>query len=158
LTERPALANCAALGSGLLFGMGLAISGMVDPAKVKGFLDIGAIPSGGWDPSLAFVFAAAVMVSMAALRVAHRHRHPIAAPTFASPEPGRINAEVVIGSLLFGIGWGLAGLCPGPAIANIAFALPEILIFVAAMAIGWGGVRMARRAGARNDEQTQARS
>jgi uncharacterized membrane protein YedE/YeeE len=82
VTGRPALANCAALASGLLFGMGLAISGMIDPAKVKAFLDIGAIPSGGWDPSLAFVFAAAVLVSMVAIRIGQRHRHPIAAPAF----------------------------------------------------------------------------
>jgi len=158
MTERPALSQFAALASGLLFGMGLAISGMIDPAKVKGFLDIGAIPSGGWDPSLAFVFAAAVLVSMAALRIGHRHRHPLAAPTFLNPEEGRIDSELIVGSLLFGIGWGLSGLCPGPAIANIAFTLPEILIFLAAMAIGWGGVRTVRRAGARNDDQTQARS
>ncbi|ODT12592.1 MAG: hypothetical protein ABS35_39825 [Kaistia sp. SCN 65-12] len=138
--------------------MGLAISGMIDPAKVKGFLDFGAIPSGRWDPSLAFVFAAAVMVSMVALRIGHRHRHPIAAPTFANPEAGPIDSQLVIGSLLFGIGWGLSGLCPGPAIANIAFTLPEILIFVAAMAVGWGGVRIVRHAGARSDDQTQARS
>lgn len=158
MTDRPALANCAALASGLLFGLGLAISGMIDPAKVKAFLDIGAIPSGRWDPSLAFVFAAAVMVSMAALRIGHRHRHPIAAPTFANPEAGPIDSQLVVGSLLFGVGWGLAGLCPGPAIANIAFTLPEILIFVAAMAVGWGGVRIVRQAGARSDDQTQARS
>lgn len=157
MTERPALANCTALASGLLFGMGLAVSGMIDPAKVKAFLDIGAIASGRWDPSLAFVFAAAVLVSMVSIRIGHRHRHPIAAPTFSSPEESRIDSELIIGSLLFGVGWGLSGLCPGPAIANIAFTFPEILIFVAAMAVGWGGVRVVRRAGARSD-QTQARS
>jgi uncharacterized membrane protein YedE/YeeE len=158
MTERTALANCAALGSGTLFGMGLAISGMINPAKVMAFLDIGAIPSGGWDPSLGFVFVAALLVSMVALRIGYRHRQPFAAAAFSGPEPGRIDLELISGSLLFGVGWGIAGLCPGPAIANIAFSLPEILIFLGPMAIGWGGVLLTRRAMLRWNDTTQAQS
>lgn len=156
MTVRPALFRLGALASGLLFGLGLAISGMIDPAKVKAFLDIAAIPTGGWDPSLAFVMASAVLVSMAALRIAHRHRHPIAAATFATPSTRRVDAPLVLGSVLFGIGWGLSGLCPGPAIANIAFALPDILIFLAAMAVGSLAVRLIRGHRNPDDEKTQA--
>lgn len=145
-----------AAASGLLFGLGLAISGMIYPAKVKAFLDIEAIGSGGWDPSLAFVLAAAVLVSMAALRIAHRHRHPLAAPTFSSPAARRIDVPLVLGSILFGIGWGLSGLCPGPAIANIAFTLPDILIFLVAMAAGSLAVRLIRSRQNPDDEKTQA--
>jgi uncharacterized membrane protein YedE/YeeE len=158
MTERTALVHCTALASGLLFGLGLAISGMIDPSKVLAFLDFGAIPSGGWDPSLAFVLASAVMVSMVSLRIAHRRRHPVATSSFSYPEAQRIDPELIIGSLLFGVGWGMAGLCPGPAIANIAFSMPEILVFLGAMAIGWGGVWMARRFGARSNDQPQAQS
>lgn len=156
MTERPALYNCGALASGLMFGMGLAISRMIDPAKVKNFLDIAAIPTGGWDPSLAFVLASAVLVSMVALRIGHRRRHPLAALTYAAPETAGVDSQLVVGSALFGMGWGLSGLCPGPAIANIAFSLPEILIFLVAMAVGWGGVHMARRLRAPDDRKMQA--
>jgi uncharacterized membrane protein YedE/YeeE len=155
----PVRANLFYVGSaasGLLFGLGLAISGMIYPAKVKAFLDIGAIGSGGWDPSLAFVLAAAVLVSMAALRIAHRHRHPLAAPSFSSPAARRVDIPLVLGSILFGIGWGLSGLCPGPAIANIAFALPDILIFLVAMAVGSLAVRLIRSRQNSDDEKTQA--
>lgn len=147
-----------ALASGLLFGMGLAISGMIDPAKVKAFLDIGAIASGGWDPSLAFVLASAVLVSMAAIRIAHRHRHPIAAASFSVPSARRVDVPLVIGSILFGVGWGLSGLCPGPAIANIAFSLPDIGIFLAAMAVGSLAVRLIRSRQNPDDEKTQAQA
>ena len=155
----PVRANLFYVGSaasGLLFGLGLAISGMIYPAKVTAFLDIGAIGSGGWDPSLAFVLAAAVLVSMAALRIAHRHRHPLAASTFSSPAARRVDVPLVLGSILFGIGWGLSGLCPGPAIANIAFSLPDILIFLVAMAAGSLAVRLIRSRQSPDDEKTQA--
>lgn len=156
MIARPRLFYVTALISGLLFGLGLAISGMINPGKVKAFLDIGAIPTGGWDPSLAFVLASAVLVSMAALRIAHRHRHPVAATTFASTSGRRIDIPLVFGSTLFGIGWGLSGLCPGPAIANIAFSLPDILIFIAAMAVGSLSVRLIRSHRKPDDEKTQA--
>lgn len=156
MIARPTQFYLGALASGLLFGLGLAISGMIYPAKVKAFLDIGAIASGGWDPSLAFVLAAAVLVSMAAIRIAHRHRHPIAASTFSAPVARRVDVPLVLGSVLFGIGWGLSGLCPGPAIANIAFALPDILIFLAAMAVGSLAVRLIRDRRNPDDDKKQA--
>ncbi|WP_018181715.1 DUF6691 family protein [Kaistia granuli] len=158
MTDRPALYNLGALASGLLFGIGLGISRMVDPSKVTNFLDIAAIPTGGWDPSLAFVLASAVLVSMVALRIGHRRRHPLAALTYSPPDDAGVDSPLLVGSVLFGVGWGLSGLCPGPAIANIAFSLPEILIFLVAMAVGWGGVHMTRRLGASNDRKTQAGS
>lgn len=158
MIARPTLFHVTALISGLMFGLGLAISGMIDPGKVKAFLDIGAISTGGWDPSLAFVLASAVLVSMAALRIAHRHRHPVAATTFASTSIRRIDIPLVLGSIVFGIGWGLSGLCPGPAIANIAFSLPDILIFLVAMAIGSFAVRWIRGRRSPDDEKTQAQS
>lgn len=158
MIARPTLFYVTALISGLLFGLGLAISGMIDPGKVKAFLDIAAIPAGGWDPSLAFVLASAVLVSMAALRIAHRHRHPVAATTFASTSLRRVDIPLVLGSIVFGIGWGLSGLCPGPAIANIAFSLPDILIFLVAMAIGSLAVRLIRGRQSPDDEKTQAQS
>lgn len=142
---RAALFNASALLSGTIFGLGLAISGMTSPAKVKAFLDITAIKHGGWDPSLAFVMAAAVIVTMAAVRIAHRQRRPLVAPAFAHPGVGRIDARLLIGAALFGVGWGLAGLCPGPAIADIATSLPDILIFVTAMIVGSMIVQLARR-------------
>jgi len=146
-----------ALASGLLFGMGLAVSGMIYPSKVKAFLDVGAMASGGWDPSLAFVFASAVLVSMAGLRIAHRIRHPIASTSFSGPAARRVDAPLLLGSGLFGVGWGVSGLCPGPAIANIAFALPDILIFLAAMALGSLAVRLARSRRNPDDDKAQAR-
>ncbi|MET4633045.1 DUF6691 family protein [Kaistia defluvii] len=158
MIARPTAFYLGALASGLLFGLGLAISGMIYPAKVKAFLDIGAIATGGWDPSLAFVLASAVLVSMAAIRIAHRHRHPIAASTFSGPAARRVDAPLVLGSVLFGVGWGLSGLCPGPAIANIAFALPDILIFLVAMAIGALAVRLVRSRSNPGDSRTQAPS
>ncbi|BCP53571.1 transporter [Kaistia sp. 32K] len=155
-THRPILFHAGALAAGLLFGMGLAISRMIDPAKVQAFLDIAAIRTGGWDPSLAFVLGAAVLVNMGALRIAHRRRQPLAATVYSPPGAKAVDWQLITGSALFGVGWGLSGLCPGPAIADIAFSLPEILIFLVAMAVGWGGVYMTRRLGAPADSKTQA--
>lgn len=125
-----------ALAAGLLFGIGLAVSGMFDPAKVLGFLDIAAIASGGWDPSLAFVMAGGLAVTLPAFQLARRWKQPVAAPQFQTPSAKGIDRRLLLGALLFGIGWGLVGYCPGPALAAIAFGAIGTLVFVLAMMAG----------------------
>nr|WP_210308362.1 DUF6691 family protein [Prosthecomicrobium pneumaticum] len=127
-----------------MFGLGLGVSGVTDPQKVLAFLDIGAIGRGGWDPSLFFVIAAAVIVAMAAVRYGHLRRAPVLAPSYSLPQRSEINSELIVGAAIFGVGWGLVGLCPGPAIAALAYALPKALLFIAAMAAGHLLVRAAR--------------
>jgi uncharacterized membrane protein YedE/YeeE len=119
----------AALVSGLLFGFGLALSGMLDPERVLGFLDI----AGAWDPSLAFVLGGAVGVSALAYALKARMAKPVLAPRFEVPTNRRIDGRLLGGAAMFGIGWGLAGLCPGPALAGLVLGLPQIALFVAAM-------------------------
>lgn len=125
----------SSLVCGFVFGWGLFISGMIRPDKVLAFLDVFAIPSGGWDPSLAVVMAAALAVTGAGYVLARRH-----APVFETenqwPTQTAIDRPLVIGSILFGIGWGLVGLCPGPAIENLASLSPGVIVFVIAMAVG----------------------
>lgn len=125
-----------ALAAGLLFGIGLAISGMFDPAKVLGFLDIAAIASGGWDPSLAFVMAGGLLVTLPAFQLARRWKQPVAAPQFQTPSAKGIDRRLVLGALLFGIGWGLVGYCPGPALAALVFGAAGTIVFVLAMIAG----------------------
>ena len=132
----------AALIAGIVFGIGLAVSQMIDPAKVLGFLDI----AGRWDPSLAFVMAGALAVTFAGYRLTRGRAAPILAPRFELPTKRDLDRRLLGGAVLFGIGWGLAGICPGPAIALLAFGLKETLIFVAAMALGAWLQRMADRA------------
>src|SRR5262245_10485614 len=117
---------------GLIFGWGLLISGMVQPEKVIGFLDI----FGAWDPSLAVVMAAALVVSAAGFRYAKSWERPILAPACLWPTRTDIDSPLVIGATLFGAGWGLVGLCPGPALENLATLSPRVIAFVAAMALG----------------------
>ncbi len=123
----------AALASGLMFGFGLALSGMVDPARVVGFLDVA---SGRWDPSLAFVLAGAVLAAIPGVILARRLRRPAFDAAFALPTARRIDRRLIAGSALFGIGWGLAGFCPGPAVASLSLGIPTVYLFVAAMAVG----------------------
>ena len=123
-----------ALGCGTLFGAGLTLSGMTDPARVLGFLDV----LGNWDPTLAFVMGAALAISLPAFQWMRRHPRPLLDSQYFVPEPTRIDAHLLIGAALFGVGWGIAGLCPGPALASIASANADILLFVAAMAAGIG--------------------
>lgn len=125
-----------ALGAGLLFGAGLAISGMYDPAKVLGFLDLAAIASGGWDPSLAFVMAGGLAVTLPAFHYARRRAAPIGAPQFQAPTASGIDRRLMLGALIFGIGWGLVGYCPGPALAALAFGATGTILFVLAMMAG----------------------
>ncbi len=118
--------------SGLLFGAGLALGGMTNPARVRGFLDI----FGAWDPTLAFVMGGAVAVMAIAWRLVPRMAHPLFAEKFSLPERSDITPQLVGGAALFGIGWGLAGLCPGPGFAALAIAPVEALVFCGTMLAG----------------------
>lgn len=120
------------LAAGTLFGGGLTISGMTDPQRVRGFLDL----FGRWDPTLAFVMSGAVIVMAIAWKLRMRLGHPLFAERFALPDRSDLDARLIGGSALFGIGWGLAGLCPGPAIASLAIAPAAVLPFVVAMLTG----------------------
>ena len=122
----------AAAICGLMFGWGLLISGMIQPAKVLGFLDI----FGDWDPSLAVVMAAALAVSAAGFALARRRERPLLEPQTFWPNKTDIDPPLMIGSGLFGAGWGLVGLCPGPALENLATLSPRVVVFVVAMAAG----------------------
>lgn len=125
----------ASLICGYVFGWGLFISGMMRPDKVLNFLDVFAIPSGGWDPSLAVVMAAALAVTGVGYALARR-RTPLLESQNQWPTQKVIDRPLVAGSVLFGIGWGLVGLCPGPAIENLATLSPPLIVFVVAMAVG----------------------
>lgn len=126
----------ASLVCGFIFGWGLFISGMVRPDKVLGFLDILAIPSGNWDPSLAVVMAAALAVTGAGYLLARRRAAPLFEAAHQWPTQRLIERPLIVGSALFGIGWGLVGLCPGPAITDLATLSPGVIIFVVAMVVG----------------------
>lgn len=122
----------ASLLCGLIFGIGLLISGMTQPEKVLGFLDI----FGRWDPTLVLVMGAALAVSGIGFALVRRRNRPVLAPQHLWPLRTDIDRPLVVGSLLFGIGWGLVGLCPGPALVNLASLTPSVLVFVLAMATG----------------------
>jgi uncharacterized membrane protein YedE/YeeE len=122
----------AALICGLIFGWGLLISGMMQPAKVLAFLDI----FGDWDPSLAVVMAVALVVSWTGFALAKRRKRPLLAAQNLWPAKADIDRRLVTGSALFGAGWGLVGLCPGPALENLATLSPRVIVFVIAMAAG----------------------
>jgi uncharacterized protein len=125
----------ASLICGFVFGWGLFISGMMLPTKVLGFLDVLAIPAGNWDPSLAVVMVAGLAVTGVGYALL-RPRTPLFAAQSQWPTQTAIDAPLVGGSVLFGIGWGLVGLCPGPAIENLATLSPGLVVFVIAMAVG----------------------
>jgi uncharacterized protein len=126
----------SALLCGLIFGAGLVISGMTDTAKVLGFLDVLAIRHGQWDPTLAIVMAAALIVSIPGFWLARRRGRPILAEVASWPGKTAIDRPLMAGAALFGAGWGLVGLCPGPAIANLPTLAPPVLLFGAAMIAG----------------------
>jgi uncharacterized protein len=137
-TSLPYLAVAAI--AGIVFGFGLYISGMVNPLKVLRFLDFTAIPSGGWDPSLAFVIVPAIAVMFVAVRIGRLQQKPAFAEAFHEPEFNRIDTPLVAGAALFGIGWGMSGICPGPAISLIAFWPQYLVIYLLALFVGsYGG-------------------
>ena len=121
-----------ALLSGVLFGLGLVVSGMANPAKVIGFLDI----TGDWDPTLAFVMGGAILAAAPAFRFILKRPRPVLAEEFDLPTKKSVDARLLGGSALFGVGWGLAGFCPGPAVTALASGLAPVFVFVAAMVAG----------------------
>jgi uncharacterized membrane protein YedE/YeeE len=129
-TTRTALVT--ALASGALLALGLLVSGMTDPAKILGFLDV---TSGHWDPSLAFVMGGALLVHAPIVRLVRARPAPLFDARFHWPRATRIDLPLVLGAALFGVGWGLTGYCPGPALVSAAGGA-SILIFLAAMVVG----------------------
>lgn len=121
-----------ALASGALFGVGLVVSGMTRPQKVIGFLDIG----GAWDASLALVMVAAIAVHFLAYRLIRRRAAPVWAEKFALPTRREIDAKLVLGAAVFGVGWGLGGYCPGPGVVSLGAGEVGALVFVGTMSLG----------------------
>jgi uncharacterized membrane protein YedE/YeeE len=124
----------AAFGAGVLFAIGLVLGGMTQPSKVIGFLDV----AGDWDPSLAFVMGGAIAVFLPLFRLIQRRSGPVCGVKFAVPTRRDIDKPLLLGSGLFGIGWGLAGYCPGPAMTSLGSLAPEAMLFTAAMIGGFG--------------------
>ena len=131
----------ASLLAGLVFGLGLIVSGMADPAKVLGFLDLG----GAWDPSLAFVMAGAIAVGALAFAMARKRTVSLLGATMKLPTSRDIDGRLVIGSVVFGIGWGVAGFCPGPGLVALGMGEVKALVFVAAMLVGMGAFELLER-------------
>lgn len=128
------LQRISEFGIGLVFGLGLVISGMTDPGKVLGFLDL----AGQWDPSLAFVMSGAILVGTVAFAVARKRNTSVLGGALQLPPTRHIDRRLVLGSLLFGLGWGIAGFCPGPAIVSLGTGEPKAVVFVLAMLAGMG--------------------
>lgn len=116
-------------GTGLLFGLGLTISEMINPARVLGFLDV----AGPWDPTLAFVMAGALAATLPLFRFILRRPCPVLDRQFHLPTQSKIDRRLIFGAAVFGVGWGLSGFCPGPALAGLASGNPGVFLFVAAM-------------------------
>jgi uncharacterized membrane protein YedE/YeeE len=133
--------GAVALASGTIFGAGLALGGMTDPARVRGFLDL----FGAWDPTLAFVMGGAVIVMVIAWVIQKQMQRPLFAEKFALPDRSDLTLRLIGGSALFGLGWGIAGLCPGPGFAALAIDAPSAAIFIAAMLAGMLLVRLVDR-------------
>jgi uncharacterized membrane protein YedE/YeeE len=129
-----------ALSCGTIFGIGLVISQMINPAKVLGFLNV----FGEWDPSLAFVMIGALIVSSPLFHLFKKKEKPIFSESFSISENKEIDKKLIIGSILFGAGWGLAGLCPGPAISSIALFNVSSITFVTAMFVGFYVTKLSR--------------
>ncbi len=135
---------------GLIFGAGLIVAGMSDPAKVLNFLDLAAIGS-TWDGSLAFVLGGAAAVTFAGYRLAARRPRPLLESQFHLPHKTAIDAPLLAGAAIFGIGWGMVGLCPGPAFVALGTGRTEALIFVPAMLAGMLGARLLALRGIARD-------
>ena len=148
------MAMLAAFACGLLFGIGLLVSGMTQPEKILSFLDVAGIPKGTWDPTLAVVMVGALMVTFFGFRTARQRGTPLYASQSFWPTRTDIDVPLVAGSVMFGLGWGLVGLCPGPALVNLVTLNAKVLVFVAAMLAGmivhdrwWAPMRQIRRHG-----------
>lgn len=144
----------AALGAGLVFGIGLGLSGMTQPAKVVAFLDI----FGSWDPSLMFVMMGAILVHIALGRFIRRRDRPLLDARFHLPTATRVDTKLIAGAAVFGLGWGLGGFCPGPALVTLGSGAPSAFVFVAAMALGmalqYATVRLPRETPSGAPERT----
>ena len=126
----------SALLIGALFGFGLAVSEMIDPGRVIGFLDV----TGRWDPTLLFVMGGALAVTLPGFALILRRARPLLAEFFALPTKSRLDGSLIAGAIIFGIGWGIAGFCPGPALAALTSGSPGVAVFVVAMIAGqWAG-------------------
>ncbi len=124
--------STAALASGLIFGLGMAISGMTNTERVQGFLDL----FGQWDPTLAFVMGAGLLVTFVGYKFVLKNPAPLFADTFSLPTKTDIDKPLWIGAILFGIGWGLVGYCPGPALAGLSYGYTATLVFIPTMIVG----------------------
>ena len=128
--------------AGLLFGAGLVVSGMTSPDRVLGFLDI----AGAWDPSLAFVMGGAVLTAAPLFALSRRWKGPLTGGSYATPPRTLIDARLLGGAALFGAGWGVAGMCPGPAVVDLVVAPGKVAMFVAAMLVGlWASRKLGPR-------------
>lgn len=127
------LTMAASYVAGLLFSLGLAVSGMTDPARVVGFLDV----AGNWDPTLMFVLGGAVITTFVGYRVVLKQPAPMLAKRFQLPDKQGLDARLLTGAALFGVGWGLSGYCPGPAIASLGGASVPLVAMLATMVLGW---------------------
>lgn len=135
------MTTLASLFAGLVFGLGLVLSGMADPHKVLAFLDL----AGPWDPSLALVMAGAIAVGLVAFTFVKRMDRSLLGLALKMPTARHIDARLVGGSLLFGVGWGIAGFCPGPALAALGMGELKAVVFVAAMLAGMGAFELLER-------------
>jgi uncharacterized membrane protein YedE/YeeE len=141
------MASLLAFVAGLVFGLGLIVAGMVNPAKILGFLDI----AGKWDPSLALVMAGSIAVGLVAFALARRRTMSALGLPMQLPSESTVDARLVGGSLVFGIGWGLAGFCPGPAIVAVGAGYAKAAVFVVAMLLGMGAFELIQRGRTRTD-------
>ena len=146
--------NLVAFCSGLLFAVGLCVSGMTQPSKVLGFLDF----TGRWDASLACVMAGAMGVYFLAARWSRTARSPLLASSFRLPARREVDAPLVLGSVIFGVGWGLAGYCPGPAVASVGALAPSTMTFVGAMLVGMLAFRVVEKTLTSPSHATTARA
>ena len=144
------MASVFAFVAGLVFGLGLIVAGMMDPAKILGFLDV----AGKWDPSLALVMAGAVAVGLIAFALARRRALSVLGSPMHLPSARSVDARLVGGSLVFGIGWGLAGFCPGPALVALGAGYAKAAVFVVAMLLGMGAFELIERNRMRIDPTT----